>query len=242
MFRREAHRRALAVLAALDGELLERTATLFAGGTRLVLEFDEYRESEDLDFLCADAAGYAEVRSLARRAGPAALFAPGRAGIEFPREARADQYGVRFPVTVEGRRIKLEVVREARVALAPGVRPAWSPVPCLALVDCYAQKLLANSDRWADQNVLSRDLIDLGLLRVRAGAIPPEAWAKAEGVYRGAVRDDLVKAVRWFLDREDRRGRCLGALGVDRPAEILAGVEALGADLTLAAEGEEIGL
>lgn len=95
MFRREAHRRALAVLAALDGELLERTATLFAGGTRLVLEFDEYRESEDLDFLCADPAGYAEVRNLARSDGPAALFAADRSGsLELPREARTDQYGV----------------------------------------------------------------------------------------------------------------------------------------------------
>ena len=232
MFRREAHRRALAVLAALDGGLLERTATLFAGGTRLVLEYDEYRESEDLDFLCADAAGYAEVRSLARRDGPAALFAAGRAGtVEFPREARADQYGIRFPVTVEGRPIKLEVVREARVSLAPGVRPAWSPVPCLTLVDCYAEKLLANSDRWADQNVLSRDLIDLGLLRARAGEIPPEAWTKAESVYRGAVRDDLGKAVRWFLDHEDYRRRCFSALGIARPAEILAGAEALLTDL-----------
>lgn len=231
MFRREAQRRALAVLEALDGELLERTATLFAGGTRLVLEFDEYRESEDLDFLCADAAGYAEVRSLARRAGPAALFAAERVGVvELPREARADQYGVRFPVTIEGRPIKLEVVREARLSLAPGVRPAWSPVPCLAVVDCYAEKLLANSDRWADGNVLSRDLIDLSLLRMRVGEIPAESWAKAEGVYRGAVRDDLVKALRSFLNDDDHRQRCFTALGVARPADILAGAEALHAD------------
>jgi len=233
MFRREAHRRALAVLAALDGELLERTATVFAGGTRLVLEFDEYRVSEDLDFLCADAAGYAEVRNLARSGGPTALFAADRRGpLEFPREARTDQYGVRFPVTVEGRPIKFEVVCEGRVSLAPGVRPVWSPVPCLALVDCYAQKLLANSDRWADRNVLSRDLIDLGMLRARTGEIPHEAWAKAEGVYRGVVREDLGKALRWFLDDEAHRRRCFKTLGIARPAEILAGIEALLAELS----------
>ncbi len=227
MFRREAHRRALAVLEVLDSELLARTATLFAGGTRLALDFDEYRESADLDFLCADADGYAEVRNLARRAGPAALFTVEPTGIEFPREARADQYGVRFPVVLDGRPIKFEVVREARVALDPGVRPGWSPVPCLALADCYATKLLANSDRWADRSVLSRDLIDLGLLRARAGPIPAEAWSKAESVYRGAIRDDLGKAARWFLDHEAYRDRCFTALGVENPAVILGGLEAL---------------
>lgn len=233
MFRREAHRRALAVLAALDGELLERTATLFAGGTRLVLEFDEYRVSEDLDFLCSDAAGYAEVRNLARSRGPAALFRTGHgSSMEFPREARTDQYGVRFPVTVEGRPIKFEVVREARVSLAPGVRPDWSPVPCLALVDCYAEKLLANSDRWADRNVLSRDLIDLGMLRALVGEIPPKAWAKAEGAYGSAVEADLVKALRLFSDDEAHRRRCFSALEIARTEEVLAGIEALLADST----------
>lgn len=238
MFRREAHRRALTVLAALDGELLERTATLFAGGTRLVLEFDEYRVSEDLDFLCAGAAGYAEVRNLARSGGPSALFAAGRlGGIDFPREARADQYGIRFPVTVEGRPIKFEVVREARVPLGLGVRPAWSPVACLALADCYAEKLLANSDRWADRGVLSRDLIDLGMLRTRIGQIPGEAWAKAEGAYRSAVRTDLAEALRSFLDDGAHRRRCFSALEVAEPDEILAGVEALLADSTPVGEG-----
>jgi hypothetical protein len=135
-------------------------------------------------------------------------------------------------VTVEGRPIKFEVVREGRVPLAPGVRPAWSPVPCLAFVDCYAQKLLANSDRWADRNVLSRDLIDLGMLRARVGEIPPEAWAKAEGAYRAAVREDLGKALGWFLEDEAHRRRCFEALGIARPSEILAGTEALLAELS----------
>jgi hypothetical protein len=232
MFRREPHRLALAVLSAVDAGLLERTNTLFAGGTRLVLEFEEYRESEDLDFLCAAAGGYAELRALARRQGPAALFAPDRAGaLGLPREARTDQYGVRFPVTVEGRTIKFEVVREARLELAPGDRPLWSPVPCLALVDCYAEKLLANSDRWADLSVLSRDLIDLSVLRARAGEIPVAAWAKAEGAYGRAVQDDLGKALRSFLDHPDQQRRCFVGLGIDRPEAILSGVAALLADL-----------
>lgn len=103
---------------------------------------------------------------------------------------------------------------------------------CLALVDCYAEKLLANSDRWADRSVLSRDLIDLGLLRARVGAIPGEAWVKAEGVYREAVRGDLVKAARWFLDHADYRDRCFTALGISNPAVIVGGVEALLAEGT----------
>ena len=81
--------------------------------------------------------------------------------------------------------------------------------------------------RPSDRNVLSRDLIDLGMLRARAGEIPPEAWAKAERAYRGAVREDLGKALRWFLDDEAHRRRSFDALGITSPDEILAGTEAL---------------
>ena len=62
MFRRPAHRHVLALLEALDAELLERCGFLFGGGTRIALELDEYRESQDIDFLCSRAAGYAELR------------------------------------------------------------------------------------------------------------------------------------------------------------------------------------
>jgi len=47
----------------------------------------------------------------------------------------------------------------------------FSTVPCLALVDVWTEKLLANSDRGADTSQLHRDVLDLGVLRQRVGVI-----------------------------------------------------------------------
>ena len=62
MFRREQHSNVLAVLAAFDAANLSQCRFLFGGGTRIVLDLEEYRESHDIDFLCSDAEGYAELR------------------------------------------------------------------------------------------------------------------------------------------------------------------------------------
>ena len=173
MFRREQHRKVLSLLHALDSEILSRCRFFFGGGTRIVLDLGEYRESHDVDFLCADAEGYAELRFEAATRGYGALFGPGsRDGLQFPREMKIDQYGIRFPVEIEGDLIRVELIREARIDLEPGGRPSWSPVDCLVVADCYAEKILANSDRWADRQFLSRDLIDLAVLRCGIGPIP----------------------------------------------------------------------
>jgi hypothetical protein len=225
MFRRERHHRLLELLAAFDSGLLSRCRFLFGGGTRIVLELDEYRESLDIDFLCSDAEGYAEVRFQASSRGYDSLFrADARRGFHLPREMRIDQYGIRFPVEMEGSLIRVELIREARIALDAGVRPDWSPVDCLALDDCFAEKLLANSDRWPDRQVLSRDLIDLGALRRKVGSIPSSTWAKVEPAYKAATRDDLRKALAAFLGDSAYRRRCFEGLRIEEPDEILAGM------------------
>jgi hypothetical protein len=233
VFRREAHRAVLAVLQTLDAELFERHHALFGGATRLVLDLGEYRESQDIDFLCSDSQGYAELRVRARRGGPAALFRrPDLSPIELPRELRADQYGIRFPVSVEGRSLKFEIVWEARLKLGAGVRPDWSPVVCLSLEDSFAEKLLANADRWADEQVLARDVIDLSALRRRVGPIPREAWAAAEAAYGKSVREDLRKALGRYLGDAGFQDRCRRGLNSEAPGEILQGARELLADLS----------
>lgn len=124
MFRREEHRAIGGLLAALDHDLFERCAALFAGGTRLVLELDEYRLSHDLDFLCSDPRGYSELRGIARESGHHGFFG-GKSPdeIEFPREIRFDQYGIRFVAVASGLPIKFEIIREARIALSAGLPP-----------------------------------------------------------------------------------------------------------------------
>lgn len=232
MFRRPAHRHVVAVLRSLRAGVLSGCGFLFGGGTRIVLDLDEYRESQDIDFLCSNPAGYAELRLQATSRSYAALFDDAAApGLSFPREIRVDQYGIRFPVVLEGATLKIELIREARIELSPGVRPDWSPVDCLSNGDCYAEKLLANSDRWADRQVLSRDLLDLAALRASWGPVPDEAWAKAEAAYRSAPRDDLAKALTALEQAPEHRDRCLTGLAIEEPAKILNGLVALRRDL-----------
>jgi hypothetical protein len=231
MFRRPQHQNVRTLLRAFDSEKLVRCKFLFGGGTRIVLQLDEYRESRDIDFLCSDREGYTELRTDASMGGHAVLFKPDAVDqLRFPREMRIDQYGIRFPVEVEGEMIRVELIREARIELDPGVRPEWSPVDCLSLTDCQAEKLLANSDRWADRQVLSRDLIDLGALRSRCGPFPEVAWAKAEHAYSLTIRNDLSKALAAFAGDDSHQRRCFEGLQIDRPEEILDGLSRLRAD------------
>jgi len=72
MFRREIYRSMARVLDALDAEVLARTSFRFGGGTCLALGHGEYRLSRDIDFVCSDPGGYAELRSSMREHGKAA--------------------------------------------------------------------------------------------------------------------------------------------------------------------------
>ena len=232
MFQRESHQSVLAVLGFLQAGKLSACKALFGGGTRIVLDLGEYRESEDVDFLCSDPEGYAELRFAASTGGYAALFTTeGLRELQFPREMRTDQYGIRFAVLHGTRAVKIEIIREARIGLDAGVRPGWSPVDCLSVPDCYAEKLLANSDRWADRQVLSRDLIDLAALRSRLGPIPAESWKKAETAYRSVARGDLGKALALFLGDVGYQKRCVEGLRIEDRELVLEGAAQILRDL-----------
>ena len=239
MFRRERHRQVLKLLAAFDAEFLRRSRFLFGGGTRIALDLDEYRESHDIDLLCSDAEGYATLRFAASSRGYDPLFLPeARQGFQLPREMRIDQYGIRFAAEVDGSLIRVEMVREARIDLDLGTRPDWSPVDCLSISDCYAEKLLANSDRWADHQVLSRDVIDLSALRQKIGPVPDAVWRKVEPAYKSAVRNDLIKALTAFLADLPYQQRCAEGLRLDDPADLQAGMKDLLQDLGQQEKGD----
>lgn len=233
MFERPQHRIVLAVLECLRADVLSASRFLFGGGTRIVLDLAEYRVSQDIDFLCSDAEGYGNLRFEATRNGPAALFTPqGLDRLRFPREMRVDQYGIRFTVLHGDESLKVELIREARIELGPGVHPAWSPVDCLSIEDCFAEKLLANSDRWADRQVLSRDLIDLAALRSWIGPIPETSWGKVRAAYKAAPAEDLRKALAELERDPERLRRCFDGLNIRGKREaILEGVALLRQDL-----------
>lgn len=214
LFEREHHRRIALVLQALDPAVLAAHHCLFGGGTAIALRYGEFRESVDIDFLVADAEGYRALRQLlGGLAGLAPLARPGLS-LELAREVRTDQYGIRTVVKTEGVGIKFEIVREARIALeAPGPQDLVCGVATLAPVDLVASKLLANADRWGDDSVFSRDLIDLAMM-APSPALLAQARDKAEQAYGTSVRESVHEAVEALRRRPQRLNECLQALRV----------------------------
>jgi Nucleotidyl transferase AbiEii toxin, Type IV TA system len=222
MFKRPHHQRIARVLQALDGPLLLANGCLFGGGTCIALRFGEYRESVDVDFIVSDMQGYRALRQLLT--GPLGLVAITKAGaipLEQSREIRADQYGIRTQLQVDGLPLKFEVVLEGRIALdAPGAQDALCGVSTLTPRDMAATKLLANSDGHADDGVFSRDVIDLAMMDLKLPALRA-AFAKAEAAYGPAVGRDLAKAINSIRTRQGWLERCMQAMAIDLPKALL---------------------
>lgn len=214
MFERPHHRRIAAVLGALDADMLAANHCLFGGGTAMALRYGEYRESVDIDFLVSSVDGYRQVRQ--RLTGPDGLRAITQAGhaLVQTREVRADQYGIRTMLREDGVDIKFEIVLEGRIELeAPGPIDCQCGVATLTPLDMATSKLLANSDRWRDDAVMSRDLIDLAMM-APPKALMNQAMTKAQGAYGDSVAVDLVSAVEDFRARPHRLEQCMRAMAM----------------------------
>jgi hypothetical protein len=203
----------------LDHELLLKHKCLFGGGTAIALAHGEYRESIGVDFVCSSVAGYRELRGLVHgAAGLGPLF---RSPVVQAREPRVDQYGLRGALRVDDVPIKFEIIFEGRVGLAdplPADRlcGAWT----LAMEDRVATKLMANSDRWADDGVMSRDLIDLAMLS-DSPVLDAAGVAKALTAYGNSVLIDLDKARDRLVEREGRLATCIRTLQMTMTADSL---------------------
>ncbi len=231
MFEREHHRRIAAVLEALDAECLATCACLFGGGTAMALRYGEYRESMDIDFLVSDRHGYRQLRQ--RLTGPDGLRAITQPGVALHqvRELRADQYGLRTMLRVDDANIKFEIVLEGRIALdAPGAGDRLCGVATLTPLDMATSKLLANSDRWRDDAVASRDIIDLAMM-APPKALLRRAIAKAQAAYGDSIEADLVKAIEDLRLRPYRLDHCMSAMRMTTvsKAVLWARIKALGA-------------
>lgn len=222
MFERPHHQRIAQVLKSLNGPLLLQHACLFGGGTAIALLHDEYRESVDIDFLVSDISHYRSLRHLLTgRDGVNGLVRQDAAPLIQAREVRADQYGIRTVLLVEGQPIKFEIVLEGRIALAaPGAVDAVCGVATLCLLDMATSKLLANSDRWVDDGVFNRDLIDLAMMKPGL-ALLRQAVVKAEGAYGKSIRGDLAKALQRVKTRHDWLERCMQVMAVNVPKAVL---------------------
>ncbi len=212
MFEREHHRRVATVLQSLDSQLLAAHACLFGGGTAIALRFGEYRQSDDIDFLISNLQGYRHLRQLLTGTEGIAPLTRLGSPLTQTREVRADQYGVRTMLLVEGVQIKFELVLEGRITLdAPGAADSVCGVATLTPGDMATSKLLANSDRWADAATMSRDLIDLAMMRPPK-ALLQQAMDKAEGAYGASIKADLAQAIAHLRANPHRLDHCMSAM------------------------------
>lgn len=221
MFKREHHLRIATILESLDADLLRSHHCLFGGGTAIVLGHQEYRESIDIDFIVSDSDGYQKLRETVRAKGGLQNLARKGAKLTEIRDARMDQYGIRTLLSVGESEIKFEIILEARVSLEPpSPENEVCGVSTLTPLDMATTKLLANSDRWSDDSVFSRDLIDLAMLDPSRATLVG-AIEKAKKAYGKSIDTDLKKAVQALKDRTGRLEICMGALKMDEMPKAL---------------------
>jgi len=198
LFDRPHHQRIAKVLAALDADVLVRARCLFGGGTAIALSCGEYRESIDIDFICASIDGYRELRNAVGTEDLGRLL---KQPLPMARAPRVDQYGIRCALLVDDVPVKFEIVFEGRIELSPPLpNDRICGVWTLSHADRVATKLMANTDRWADDGVMSRDIIDLGVLS-SDGTLDAQGVAKAERAYGKSVATAFLKAKPHLLDR-----------------------------------------
>lgn len=215
MFERDHHREIALVLQSLSPQVLAEHRCWFGGGTAMALRYGEYRESVDIDFLVADGPAYGRLRHLLDTPDGLAPLVRHGLRLELARPVTADRYGIRTFVRSGASTIKLEIVHEGRIELAqPGAGDTVCGIATLAPGDLAAEKLLANADRWRDDSVFSRDLIDLALMDA-SPALLREARTKAERAYGYTGAGELVlSAAQMLRDRPHRLGECMQAMKI----------------------------
>ena len=222
MFEHPHHRRIARVLSALNGDLLREANCLFGGGTAMALRFGEYRESIDMDFLVSNLESYRQLRQkLTGDEGFAGLLRPDGERFRLAREIRADQYGIRTALLLDESLIKFEIVLEARIQIEAATgKDKVCGISTLTLLDMATCKLLANADRWSDDGVFSRDVIDLAMMSPKLPLLR-KAVQKAQGAYGLAVTRDLERAIERLQHRQDWLERCMQVMGMTLPKAVL---------------------
>jgi hypothetical protein len=82
-------------------------------------------------------------------------------------------------------------------------------------------KLLANSDRWNDDGVFSRDIIDLAMMSPSITLLRT-AVTKAEAAYgKGVICMDLEKALERLQNSNGWLERCIQAMAMELPKALV---------------------
>ena len=223
-FARPQHELVLRILSMLDAAFLEDAQCYFGGGTRVVMSLGEYRESADIDLLCADRSGYRALRSAVKRD---TLGRIAQARVVLAREVIADRYGIRTFIEIRGQKIKFEIIHEGRIDIS-GISEAAYPVAVLDPVSCFAEKFLANADRWMDESTLNRDIVDLAFMIVGWDRSAAGAGRRiATNAYGKVVTDSVRKAAKKLHDHKDYFRRCVAGLGISDSRTLARGLAQL---------------
>jgi hypothetical protein len=225
-FARSGHQQVHAMLSRMDSAFLAKAQCFFGGGTRIVLELGEYRESRGMGFLCPDRDGYRLLRESVSWTSLGPILAP---ELSLAREVRADQYGIRTFIEHNEAKMKFEIVREARIEI-DGETIAGIPVACLTRRHCFAEKFLANADRGLDASTLSRDIVDLAFMIEGWSRQDADAgMAMAKMAYGSTVLHSLAAVTRKMREDKIYRSRCVDGLAISEPKILSAGIKALAA-------------
>jgi Nucleotidyl transferase AbiEii toxin, Type IV TA system len=217
MAERPEHEQALEVLATLKVDFLKDANCWFAGGTAISLRCGEFRISRDIDFLCSSRPGYRLLRERIHDDGARGLF---RQNIALKRDVRADRYGIRFILDVNGAPVKFEIVNESRIDLE-GVDDQSLPVARLSDQDLVATKLIANDDRFREESSLARDVIDLIMLEHELGELPAAGWAKARQAYGDSIDKTYYRALQRLRDDSALLQKIFDGLAISEKARIV---------------------
>ena len=221
MFKRKHHLVIADILRQLNGDLLRDHHCYFGGGTAIALSQEEYRESVDIDFLISDKDCYRELRNLLTDSQGIYAIAKKGAKLILARDIKADQYGIRSVIQSGDVRVKFEIVLEGRITFEnPGSQNQIEGITTLTKLDLLASKLLANSDRWNDEAVFSRDLIDFVMLNPKAIELE-KALEKSYDAYGNSVHKDLQKAIDDLLSREGKLEKSIKNLQIYLPKALL---------------------
>ena len=234
-FRRKHHQSVVTVLNALSPDYFQARHCYFGGGTLLALEFGEYRESVDIDFLISNREQIRALRTDLHNDSYKALFKNSDLGITLtPEQPRVTRDKVVFAARPNDTLIKVEILFEGRIALDDPRRLPFTEVPCLALSDAIAEKLLANADRGLDSAYFAKDLIDLAMATSDT-ALLETAVEKVHTAKHGYdVVIPLRRAIENFAAKADFRSRCYAQLQISSPPDVVDGLDRLANYLDLA--------
>jgi hypothetical protein len=95
---------------------------------------------------------------------------------------------------------------------------------------CFAEKFLANADRWLDGAVLGRDVIDLAFMAAHWGSVPLRAGYQLAGeAYGKAVAVAAKRAAIKMIEQAAWRKQCASGLDVSDTKTLLAGLKIIAA-------------